>query len=136
MSDAEPQIYRCRVLKPEESEWFRILAHTPEEAANGVHGRESGHRIKSIPYSVDDEQNGHYKVLFALIEVEGYGSFVSRIYSYGIWRKGGVKPWPPQKLETIAKALEWEHPPEALLEPGWAGEETMEEALQGPKSGQ
>ena len=119
-------IFQCRVTKPSESNWFAQEAGTPEEAANAFHERYSG-TLPSVRHRVTDG-DGIFVILFARIEVEGHGEWISRVYVYGIFRGGGVPRRPPMTLQEIAEVVGLSGPPEHLLEPGWVGEETHEEA--------
>ena len=65
---------------------------------------------------------------FALVEVEHHGSWVSKIYTSGIMRRGGVKARPAVTLVDVAKAVRWERDPSELLEDGWIGEEVPRES--------
>src|SRR3990172_8268581 len=116
--------FRCRALKPTESEWFTIEAASANDAANSFHKREYPYYVKGFIYLNTTENNGVEKISFALIEVEDYEPVVSRIYSTGIWRMGGVKPY-GMTLNNIACELGWKHATEDLLKP-WEGEERWE----------
>lgn len=60
-----------------------------------------------------------YEIHFALVEVEGHGEWVSRVFRYGLWRRGGVvrkgTPTQDQVLAKIAETLGWTHDPRDLL---------------------
>jgi hypothetical protein len=118
--------YRCRTTVPKRSPWKEIEAETPLEALQEFHAREVPSGYAGFCHRVEEDGRMH-KVYFALIEVEGHEPVISRIYQYGIWRKGAVRSAPPT-LREIAKALGWAHPPSELLDEDWEGEETMEEA--------
>lgn len=117
--------FECRTILPKESEWYEIEAKSAEQAANDFH-----EKWFSSLQSLCIEHEGA-DVCFARVEVEGSESMISRIYKYGIRRRGGVKPASsPRTIEDIARRLEWADDPSALLAPGWELEETMEEAEQ------
>lgn len=116
-------IFRCRTTIPTMFKWVGVEAESPEQAASDYH---FAHDEGSIRHIVEDA-DGRHVVLFARIEVEGYGTLISRVYSYGIWRKGGVKVGQPS-LADIARKLEYMDDPQTLLEPGWKCEESMEDA--------
>jgi hypothetical protein len=121
--------FRCRTVKPEVSEWGEIMADSPEDAANSYHLRESD-SLKNFRYWASTGPNAGHIVLFALVEVEGHETLISRVFSHGIHRRGGVKSNTPT-LADIARELGWTGPPEELLDEddGWTGVETMTEAL-------
>lgn len=120
--------YRCRFLTTGtavDSDWLEILASSPEEAANSVHDRETN-QARRIPQEISfcqDEAKPGARVYFARVEVEGHGEWISRVYTSGIVRCGGVKPRNRTRIEDIAKLLKWERPASELLEDGWIGEE-------------
>lgn len=114
--------FRCRVTLPKESGWSEIEADTPEEAANSYHCRDL-HALPGATYiDLDGEGKRRQIVIFARVEVEGHGSWVSRMYKSGIYRKGGVQVRPNPTLEAIAKAVGYESDPKTLLDP-WDFEE-------------
>ena len=120
--------YRCRTVKPRISEWFEVEEETPELAAAEFHFQKDG-VVEALAYIVETGPHQQHVVKFVRVEVEGHGAWVSRVYHYGIFRRGGVKPWYPQdRLRQIAQELDWMHKPEDLLEEGWEGEESMEDA--------
>lgn len=121
-------IYRCRILIPEETIWYEIESDSPELAANEYHTNISPTYSLSLPYT--DSDNRRCTVNFALVEVEGYETLISRWYRYGIWRKGGIKPrnFYKDRIKEIAEKLGWNDDPMLLLEPGWNCEESLEEA--------
>lgn len=118
--------YKCRTVLPKKSGWFEMEAGTPEQAANDFHEAYHPHTITSAVLIKHDE-GGRYKIAFAKIEVEGFDCWISKIYLYGIWRRGGVSRRPETTIEDIAKAIEWNGDPQELLQP-FEGEETMEKA--------
>jgi hypothetical protein len=117
--------FKCRSTKPTVSDWKEIEAESHTEAGNEFHFRNDG--IKHYHWAVESDGT-RYTVDFLMIEVEGFGEFISRVFNYGIWRKGGVKRRNAPTLKDIADALGWTKNPQALLEEGWDGEETMEDA--------
>jgi len=119
--------FKCRCIIPHHSarlseDWTEILEGSPEEAALEFHSKFS-HEF-GLKHRVE-ENNKVYFVNFARIEVEGFGSFVTRIYHYGIWRRGGVKRTLSkiETLEGIAATLKYDDDPNTLLAPGWMYEE-------------
>ncbi len=124
-------LYNCRTVRPEESAWFGVQASSPEEAANSFH-TENLHSFKNFVFVETSGDGGKHIVHFALVEVEGHGEMVSRAYSYGIWRRGGVRSkvgkTDAEKLEEIADKLGWLWPPADLLKSDWLGEESLEDA--------
>jgi hypothetical protein len=116
--------FRCRKTVPLIGDWIDIDADSPEQAVNDYH---LAYDSNSIVHAEEEENGGRHLVLFARIEVEGHGSWVSRIYSYGLWRKGGVKPGQPS-LVNIAERLGYMDDPRTLLDPNWDCEESMEDA--------
>lgn len=122
--------YRCRMTMPKpvgEGNWIEIEAESPEQAIQEYHFRlASFDQGKS--WKVDLKSGGRYLICFARIEVEGWGDSVSRIFEYGLWRRGGVGPKVKPTLQAVADAIGWEGDPEELVEEGWDFEESMEEA--------
>lgn len=118
--------YRCRTLVPEVSEWKSVLANSPPEAA-GDFFYDNADSLKKIGHVIEKGGDRREVVHFALVEVEGDKTYVARIFSSGIWRRGGVR-MPRPTLKEIAEKLKWGGPAEELIEPGWAFEETYEDA--------
>lgn len=58
-------------------------------------------------------------VCYAIIGVDGYGDFISRVYRKGIGRNGGIKP-KQKTLSEIADILGVN--PQELEDEGWIGE--------------
>ncbi len=119
-------LFRVRLLKPRQCEWREVEDSSPEDAANQFHY--DLHESDSIVYRWAKDSGGVQFVGFALVEVEGHGEFVSRWFRSGLFRKGGVARNPPITLQNIADRLGYTHPPETLLEDGWEGEETFDQA--------
>src|SRR6478609_11031311 len=102
--------FKVRSVKPSISRWFEIEAENYIDAAQEVHqayvpniasnNSVQNTHINSVVYNKD----GGERVYFSLIEVEGYGEFVSRIYYKGIRRKGKMSV-KENTLENIAKVL-------------------------------
>lgn len=113
--------YRCRFHAPRTSDWHTIEADSPEAAVQELHYQDP--RPYGIRYVPDLEKPGNC-VYFASIEVDGHGPLISRIYTSGITRRGGIKPARTTSLADVAEAIGWTHPPEGLLDPGWIGEES------------
>jgi hypothetical protein len=96
------------------------------EAANTFHEQElevvRGFRFRN-PLG-----DGRFEtVVFALVEVDGHGQGISRVYLQGIRRKGGVQPLSFPTLQEVAERLGWRGSPDELLTP-WPGEESWDEA--------
>jgi hypothetical protein len=115
-------IYRCRLLKPTQSNWIEIEANSPEEAASTDWSDKGlrGYKIM-IPHGPDGA--GREGVQFWLIEVEGHGELICRVFNLGLYRRGGVKPRNPITLDYIARELGWSGDPQELVAPGWDFEE-------------
>lgn len=112
--------YRCRTVAPRQTSWCDVEALSPEDAAQTHHDRRL--RSDSIVY-VPDEKKAGSRVYFALVEVEGHGEMVSRIFTSEILRRGGVKSnRPPVTLADVAQALGWGRDPQELVASGWDGE--------------
>lgn len=117
-------IYQCREVAPKlMTIWFEQEANSPGEAASTYHDNNFPMGLSYI----QEDNNGRTLIYFATIEVKDHGEFVSRIYSYGIWRSGGVKI-PRKTLSDIATLLNYQHDPNTLIEENWDYEETIEEA--------
>lgn len=87
------------------------------------------HDSFGICYRPYPEKSPGAIVMFAAVEVEGEGTFIARCFRNMIIRRGGVKPpWRPFTLQEISKIIGWTRAPEELLEEGWIGEETFEQA--------
>lgn len=122
-----PNPYRCRfVIRHEHNVWREISEWsspintlTPELAANAYHDMAVPNPGSGVCYIMQDGK----RCYFALVEVEHYGVFTSRVFYSTIYRKGGVKP-PPVTLSGVAKYLGYTDPPETLVEPGWLGEDS------------
>lgn len=120
--------YRCRRIKPEPVRgWVEVEAETPEQAVQEYHvglcGSDAGKR-----WWVSMGKDTGYRMFFARIEVEGWGDIVSRVFHYGLWRRGGVRTGAKPTLRAVANAIDWEGDLEELVVEGWDLEETPEEA--------
>lgn len=115
--------YRCRTVAPRQTSWCDVEASSPEDAAQTHHDRRL--RSDSIVYVPDEKEAGN-RVYFALVEVEGHGEMVSRIFTSEILRRGGVKskcqPVTLSPLTGVAQALGWGRDPQELVASGWDGE--------------
>lgn len=109
--------YRCRTTKPKASEWFDIEAESPELAANSFHSDYDA-LIDSVTYTPNPELPGAF-VYFAVVEVEGHGTWVSRVFLSRILRRGGAQRKPPPTIKHVALLLGYKHNPRTLLEDGW-----------------
>ena len=119
-------IYKCRTIKPKLTEWREVEAESPEVAANEFHAKYQLY-FDNLKLKIETKDKGMYLVHFVVVEIEGHGEQVSRIFEYGIWRAGGVKkPEVPLKtrLKELAEKLGWTHEPEELVAEGWEGEES------------
>lgn len=117
--------YRCRIVKPERQSttWCDVQAYSPEEAANEYHYQFPRIGMPGAVYVLDPDFAP--AIHFALVEVEGHGCFVSKVYTSGIARRGGVKPRKRvgPTIAQIAKAIGWEKDPNELLDV-WDGEQS------------
>jgi hypothetical protein len=95
--------------------WRDIQAESPENAANDFHS----YYFASLRQLQYDQGSPH--VCFVLVEVEGHGELISRMYYSGIYRRGGIRN--QTTISDIAKKLGYEGKPEELLESGWDCEE-------------
>lgn len=118
--------YRCRTLQPSYSSWYEVEAPTWQEAANTFHERELD-TVRGFRFSFPKGEGRSETVVFALVEVDGVGQGISRVYLQGIRRKGGVRPLSFPTLREVAERLGWKGSPDDLLTP-WPGEESWEEA--------
>jgi hypothetical protein len=113
--------FRCRTKIPHvEADWADIETDSPEQAAMEFHAERD---YNSVVYVRETENGGRERVLFALIEIEGHGERVSRVFHRAIWRKGGVRPTRPVTIEDVARKLGWTKDPQELLAEGWDLEE-------------
>lgn len=122
--------YRCRMTMPKpvgEGNWIEIEADSPERAVQEYHVRLCDFDAGKHWWVSTGEDIG-YRMFFARIEIEGWGDTISRVYHYGLWRKGGVGPRVKPTLQAVADAVGWKGDPEELVEEGWNLEESMEEA--------
>ena len=103
-------IYRCRFLKPKLSEWFEVEEDSPGAAVQSLHSAEGG----GIRYRHDLGDGKSERITFALIETEGHGELVSRMYYQGIIRQG--RAGSPPTLAQIAQTLGFERDPNTLLD--------------------
>jgi hypothetical protein len=107
---------------PAISNYKAIEAETPEEAANEYHYNYSDGSLKYIK----EEQDGkHVHVLFARIEVENEGTWISKVYSHGIFRRG--RKYNNPSLIYLAEQLGYADDPKTLID-DWESEESIEEA--------
>ena len=121
--------FKCRFIKPSQSDWQSIEADSFEEAAQDYHGLyvPTFYKNRSSFVYIDRKNNNCREyVYFALIEIENCGQLIVRTYYTGISRKGVERPDPT--IESIAKGLGWTASAEELLE-YWTGEESPEKAL-------
>lgn len=118
--------YRVRFLLPKPGEWRDVEAKSVEDAIGVFHVDQPD--SESLKFQHDKPEGGRELVFFALVEVEGHEPLVSRVFQTGIWRSGGVRRHQGLTLADIARALGYTHPPETLLEDGWDGEETFDDA--------
>ncbi len=116
--------YRCRSLVPTASEWVEVEGAWDGDAANLYHMKVNL-EVPSLRYCHQVDGKTTY-IEFMLVEVEGHGEHVSRVFSHGIFRKGGVKLG--LSLREIASRLGYENDPETLVEEGWEGEVSFEQA--------
>ena len=122
-------IFKCRFIKPNQSDWHNVSAESFEEAAQDFHGLYVPSYYKdrtSLVYVDRKPDNLRECIYFALIEIENHGQLIIRTYYTGIFRKGKERPDPT--IESIAKGLGWTADPAELLE-YWTGEESPEKAL-------
>jgi hypothetical protein len=108
------------MLKPEPREWTTIEADSSEEAALELHDRNFRPGSK-YGYSYtkwrEDGFDMNETLYFAVVEIEGIGTQITRMISTGIYRRGGVRTNSgTQVLLEIAKNLGYEHDPKTLLE--------------------
>ena len=117
--------YRARSVAPVESEWRYCYAERPEDAARQWLCENSSMRhdaVRVLRYKPDPDVA--QIVIFALVEVEGHGTWIARLYVSGIGRFGSAKAHrEPSALQKIAATQPTPGAPEELLQPGWDGEE-------------
>lgn len=117
-------IFRCRFAAPKLSEWREVDAYDAAAAAQDFHDLyERGFDQLdwySIKYCPDPEKPGA-QIHFAAVEIDSFGTVVSRIYHSGIIRRGRLAPRPT--IKDVAEVLGWTHAPADLLKAGWEGEE-------------
>lgn len=114
-------LYRARVIKPRESDWYEAEADTAPKAADRF--IDDHEFIDHFTY-VHDVDGGRETVTFHLVEIAGYGEFMVRRYRRGIGRRGGIKLYSGESvLKKIADGLGYDGEPKELLEPGWDLEE-------------
>lgn len=119
--------FRCRTTVPTVSEWREVNGVDPNDAAQEYHARFDGN-VPSLRYRIEDDGGKVSYALFALVEVEGHGSVVSRLFSHGIFRVGKVRN--SLTLRDIAQHLGYEHDPGTLISSeGWEGEVSLEQAI-------
>lgn len=119
-------LFKCRTVKPKLTEWREIDSESPETAANDFHSKWQLY-FDNLKLWVGNEKDGHYYIHYVLVEVEGHGEMVSRIFEYGIWRRGKKTETPfKTRLKELAEKLGWTHEPEELVAEGWEGEEPEE----------
>lgn len=118
--------FKVRVLKPKETNWFKIEGSNIAEAIQDYHLQEMNYHYSSrISWVTLYEINGEHHH-FTRFETEDGQTIISRICESGIWRKGGVDMTDcPRTLEDIAQLLEVDL---SLVEGPWIGEESWENA--------
>lgn len=119
--------FKVRFLKPILTEYEVVEADDYKDAIQDLH-IQKGNAGRS--YVFVNERNGKCeKVHLALMECSGFEPLVSRYFSSGIWRRGGIqlnKLTKEQQLKNIATELGWTHDLNDLIEPGWEKEEDYE----------
>jgi len=115
--------FRVRFAKPKPNpkpahEWYEMVGSSPEDAAMSFHARRDDYGYRHV---CRDEDGGWQVVRFALVEVEGHGLLITRMWESMIYRESELKDGPG--LEHIARQLKWTQDPKGLLESGWTGEE-------------
>lgn len=123
--------FRCRMVLPTSSDWKEMEAETQAEAVNNFHDGMVDALRGGFKLPVREGERLYY-IHFARIETEGLGELISRIYVYGLWRRGGVRRTPEPTVADAAKAVGWTGDPNELLEEGWEGEESYEECQSRP----
>ncbi len=116
--------FRCRMVKPNQTAWFEVEAETWEDAVQDLHFYSFDRAGISVVVYPEQNPFGDHRldVNLALMEAEGHGQVVTRVFHSGIYRKGGVRPhYKPlnAKLKEVADVLGWEHEPLNLIEPNW-----------------
>lgn len=112
-------ICRVRYTKPLPTSYQDVEAPSPEEAANTFHYEEE----QGIWWA----EPGKERCCYAMVEVEGHGTWVARCFRTGIWRSGGVRhPGQPQSLADVEQRLGLKSG--ELSEIVWIGEETYSDA--------
>jgi hypothetical protein len=91
-------LFKCRTVKPKLTEWREVEAESPEVAANDFHSKWQLY-FDNLKIRMGRGDGRTYLVHFVVVEIEGHGEQVSRIFEYGIWRAGGVKK-PEVPLKT------------------------------------
>lgn len=117
--------FRCRAIAPTECAWDAVEATTPEDAVQTYHDRFDCFGVKFTICPEDFPGREREDVNFMRVEVEGLGSWVSRLFCSGLYRRGGVRPGKPgpERLADVAKRLGWKGDPLDLIATGWDGEE-------------
>lgn len=118
--------YKCRITVPKVGPWHSVDADNPRDAAQSILEENSTftHDVEPVLRYRPDPETSAEVVVFALVEVEGHGEWVARLFLSGIGRRlGGAAQRKLMKLPDIASKLGWEHPAQELLQAGWDGEE-------------
>lgn len=118
-------IFRCRTTVPAESVWSRVEAESPEGAANEFWFHQHQY-LRRVSWRIKDGPRVH----FAVVQVEGNeGLWVARVFDHGPWRRSGVPAADePTSLAQVAERLGWTKDPAMLIQEGWGGEESEQEA--------
>lgn len=117
--------YRCRFVTFRVGPWVSVEFDGDSDAvANEFHATVDPMHGLLADVDTEDSEGGPYTVRFALVEVEGNGVLFSRLFHYGLYRRGGVhhKAALQRSLASIAKTLGWTMDPMAMLE-RWKGED-------------
>jgi hypothetical protein len=113
--------YRCRAIAPHELPWCEVEASSPEDAVQAYQDRLA--TCQQVVVMFDEPDGARCAAHLALVEVEGHGEMVSRMFHKGLWRRGGVPLRPlAERLAEAARTLRWTHDPAELVAPGWDGE--------------
>lgn len=117
-------IFKARALRPKQTDWKEIEGEDPQWIAGEYQIRFGPPSLLARRVEVDGRGIKRVEhIRFCVVEVEGFGEFISRYFSTGIFRRGGLKPPGLGELQNIANILRWDDHPDRLLDNGWDHEE-------------
>jgi len=114
--------FKFRYKRPTLTEWFECEAESFTDAIQTHH--HDNQRSYDVSITVENGDGGREVQSFAVIEDEKGEEWISRVCNTGLFRKGGVKPYPVRDLAYVAEKLGVVID---RLQGPWEGEETYDD---------